>query len=205
VSGSRFSRDYDSKVSLSSASSSIAVTSLSPFELIYCALVVFVSYAVRGGTGFGAVIGMPLIALGLPMKDLVPVWDAHGFYVVCCNSRSRSQARGKQRHSCIHPMVSDWHRYRTLFFRNARRAHACTRAWHNGDCLRDLCDAKCVASTGKAAPSAAPRRTAIGRARRCRRRTVRNDGQHLLRNFFWTCARSTKNSSARRCRRCCWS
>jgi uncharacterized membrane protein YfcA len=55
------------------------VTSLSPFELIYCALVVFVSYAVRGGTGFGAVIGMPLIALVLPMKDLVPVWTLMGF------------------------------------------------------------------------------------------------------------------------------
>jgi uncharacterized membrane protein YfcA len=55
------------------------MTALSPVELAYCAAVIFAAYALRGSTGFGAMIGMPLLALVLPMKALVPVWTLMGF------------------------------------------------------------------------------------------------------------------------------
>jgi uncharacterized membrane protein YfcA len=55
------------------------MTALSPWELVYCAAVIFIAYGLRSGTGFGAVIGMPLLALVLPMKALVPVWTLLGF------------------------------------------------------------------------------------------------------------------------------
>ena len=55
------------------------MTGLSGWELAYCAAVIFAAYGLRGGTGFGAVIGMPLLALVLPMKALVPVWTLLGF------------------------------------------------------------------------------------------------------------------------------
>jgi uncharacterized membrane protein YfcA len=55
------------------------MSALSPYELAYCAGVIFSAYALRGSTGFGTVIGMPLLALVLPMKDLVPVWTLLGF------------------------------------------------------------------------------------------------------------------------------
>jgi len=48
--------------------------SLSTLELAYCAVVLVVSYALRGSTGFGGFVAMPLMALVLPMKLLVPVW-----------------------------------------------------------------------------------------------------------------------------------
>jgi uncharacterized membrane protein YfcA len=55
------------------------MTALSPWELAYCAAVIFIAYGLRGSTGFGAVIGMPLLALVLPLKVLVPVWTLLGF------------------------------------------------------------------------------------------------------------------------------
>ena len=55
------------------------MTALSPWELAYCAGVIFLAYGLRGSTGFGAVIGMPLLALVLPLKLLVPVWTLLGF------------------------------------------------------------------------------------------------------------------------------
>ncbi len=55
------------------------MSNLSALELAYCAAVIFVAYALRGSTGFGAVIGMPLLALVLPLKTLVPVWTLLGF------------------------------------------------------------------------------------------------------------------------------
>ena len=36
---------------------------------------IVVAYSLRGGTGFGAAIAMPLLALVLPMKLLVPAWS----------------------------------------------------------------------------------------------------------------------------------
>ncbi len=55
------------------------MTGLSAYELAYCAGVIFFAYGLRGSTGFGAVIGMPLLALVLPLKVLVPVWTLLGF------------------------------------------------------------------------------------------------------------------------------
>lgn len=51
---------------------------LSALELIYCALVLLAAYALRGSTGFGGSIGMPLLALVVPIKILVPAWTLLG-------------------------------------------------------------------------------------------------------------------------------
>lgn len=50
------------------------MTGLSPLEAGYCIIVLIASYALRGSTGFGGFAAMPLLALVLPMKTLVPVW-----------------------------------------------------------------------------------------------------------------------------------
>ena len=50
------------------------MTSLSPLVLGYCAAVLVASYALRGSTGFGGFAAMPLMALAVPMKLLVPLW-----------------------------------------------------------------------------------------------------------------------------------
>ncbi len=49
----------------------IALTSL---EAVYCMVVLVASYALRGSTGFGGFAAMPLLALVIPLKVLVPVW-----------------------------------------------------------------------------------------------------------------------------------
>ena len=48
---------------------------MSPAEVSYCFIVIVLAYTLRGGTGFGAAIAMPLLALVLPMKTLVPAWS----------------------------------------------------------------------------------------------------------------------------------
>ena len=53
--------------------------SLSPIELSYCAIVLLLAYGLRGSTGFGGAAGMPLLALVVPIKILVPVWTLLGF------------------------------------------------------------------------------------------------------------------------------
>src|SRR5215813_7128754 len=55
-----------------------AISSLSSFEIAYGCLVIVVCYAVRGSTGFGAAAAMPLLALVVPLKVLVPVWTLLG-------------------------------------------------------------------------------------------------------------------------------
>jgi len=47
---------------------------LSHLEWGYCAVALLASYALRGSTGFGGFAAMPLLALVIPMKVLVPVW-----------------------------------------------------------------------------------------------------------------------------------
>ncbi len=47
---------------------------LSPLAIAYCAVVLVLSYALRGGTGFGGFAAMPLMALVVPLKMLVPAW-----------------------------------------------------------------------------------------------------------------------------------
>jgi uncharacterized membrane protein YfcA len=53
--------------------------SLSPLEIAYCVVVLLLSYGLRGSTGFGGALGMPLLALVVPLKLLVPVWTVLGF------------------------------------------------------------------------------------------------------------------------------
>jgi uncharacterized protein len=55
------------------------MSSLSLLELAYCALVLVLAYGLRGSTGFGGAAGMPLLALVLPIKELVPLWTLLGF------------------------------------------------------------------------------------------------------------------------------
>jgi uncharacterized protein len=54
------------------------VLSLSSWQIAYCCLVIVAAYAVRGGTGFGSAAAMPLLALVVPLKVLVPVWTLLG-------------------------------------------------------------------------------------------------------------------------------
>lgn len=54
------------------------MASLSAFELAYCALVLLMAYGLRGSTGFGGSVGMPLLALAVPIKILVPAWTLLG-------------------------------------------------------------------------------------------------------------------------------
>lgn len=54
------------------------MSQLSPLELAYCALVLLLAYGLRGSTGFGGSVGMPLLALVVPIKILVPAWTLLG-------------------------------------------------------------------------------------------------------------------------------
>lgn len=51
------------------------MSTLSAFELAYCALVMLLAYGLRGSTGFGGAIGMPLLALVLPMLIGIYIGD----------------------------------------------------------------------------------------------------------------------------------
>jgi uncharacterized membrane protein YfcA len=51
---------------------------LSPFEIVYCSAVMVLSYSLRGSTGFGAAAAMPLLALVIPLKVLIPAWTLIG-------------------------------------------------------------------------------------------------------------------------------
>src|SRR5204863_6716939 len=55
------------------------MSALSAPEIAYCALVLVVSFAIRGGIGFGAA-ALPLVALVLPMKLVVPVLTVLGIF-----------------------------------------------------------------------------------------------------------------------------
>ncbi|MEK6593147.1 MAG: sulfite exporter TauE/SafE family protein [Pseudomonadota bacterium] len=52
--------------------------SLSAYEFFYCGLVLLLAYGLRGSTGFGGALGMPFLALVIPLKVLVPVWTLLG-------------------------------------------------------------------------------------------------------------------------------
>jgi len=51
---------------------------LSAVEFAYCGVIIVLSYALRGSTGFGAAAAMPLLALVVPVKVLVPTWTLLG-------------------------------------------------------------------------------------------------------------------------------
>src|ERR1044071_10102270 len=51
-----------------------AIQSLSPFVIAYSCVVMAAAYSARGASGFGAAVALPLLALVLPLKVLVPAW-----------------------------------------------------------------------------------------------------------------------------------
>jgi uncharacterized membrane protein YfcA len=55
------------------------VNALSIAEIIYCCVVLVLSFAIRGSAGFGAA-ALPLVALVLPMKLVVPVFTVLGIF-----------------------------------------------------------------------------------------------------------------------------
>src|ERR1051326_7020450 len=52
--------------------------SLSPTQLAGCGLILIAAYGLRGSTGFGTTAAMPLLALFVPVKILIPVWTVLG-------------------------------------------------------------------------------------------------------------------------------
>jgi len=54
------------------------IASLSPLEMLYCCVVIVSAYALRGSTGFGGAVAMPLLGLVVPLKILIPVWTLLG-------------------------------------------------------------------------------------------------------------------------------
>ena len=62
----------------SAAARSPVIESISPFGIVYAAIVLVLSYGLRGTTGFGSAAAMPLMALAIPMKILVPTWTLMG-------------------------------------------------------------------------------------------------------------------------------
>ena len=51
---------------------------LSALELAYCIAVLLFTFALRGSLGFGGSIGLPLLALVLPVKIIAPAWSLVG-------------------------------------------------------------------------------------------------------------------------------
>jgi uncharacterized membrane protein YfcA len=56
------------------AKTGAAIQSLSPFIIAYSCVVMAAAYSARGASGFGAAVALPLLALVLPLKILVPAW-----------------------------------------------------------------------------------------------------------------------------------
>ena len=54
------------------------MSALTATELIYCAAILLLAYGLRGSTGFGGSVGMPMLALVVPIKILVPAWTLLG-------------------------------------------------------------------------------------------------------------------------------
>ena len=54
------------------------IQDLSPLELTYCAAVLLFTFALRGSVGFGGAVGLPLLALVVPLKILAPAWTLVG-------------------------------------------------------------------------------------------------------------------------------
>ena len=64
---------------------------LSPLELAYCIAVLLFTFALRGSVGFGGAVGLPLLALVIPVKVLAPAWSLIGI-------ASSAAIIGKDRH-----------------------------------------------------------------------------------------------------------
>jgi uncharacterized protein len=51
---------------------------LSPLALAYCIAVLLLNFTLRGSLGFGGALGLPLLALVIPVKVLAPAWSLVG-------------------------------------------------------------------------------------------------------------------------------
>ena len=51
---------------------------LSPLALAYCAFVLLLNFTLRGSLGFGGALGLPLLALAIPVKVIAPAWSLIG-------------------------------------------------------------------------------------------------------------------------------
>jgi uncharacterized membrane protein YfcA len=51
---------------------------LSPLALAYCVLVLLLNFTLRGSLGFGGALGLPLLALAIPVKVIAPAWSLVG-------------------------------------------------------------------------------------------------------------------------------
>jgi uncharacterized membrane protein YfcA len=54
------------------------IQDLSPLALAYCIGVLLLNFMLRGSLGFGGALGLPLLALVLPIKVLAPAWSLVG-------------------------------------------------------------------------------------------------------------------------------
>jgi uncharacterized membrane protein YfcA len=54
------------------------IQDLSAWELAYCVVVLLFTFALRGSLGFGGAVGLPLLALVIPVKILAPAWSLVG-------------------------------------------------------------------------------------------------------------------------------
>jgi len=54
------------------------IQDLSPLALAYCIAVLLLNFMLRGSLGFGGALGLPLLALVLPVKVLAPAWSLVG-------------------------------------------------------------------------------------------------------------------------------
>ena len=51
---------------------------LTPLELAYCIAILLMNFMLRGSLGFGGALGLPMLALVLPVKVLAPAWSLVG-------------------------------------------------------------------------------------------------------------------------------
>jgi uncharacterized membrane protein YfcA len=51
---------------------------LSPLALTYCIAVLILNFTLRGSLGFGGALGLPLLALAIPVKVIAPAWSLVG-------------------------------------------------------------------------------------------------------------------------------
>ncbi|HSA88339.1 MAG TPA: sulfite exporter TauE/SafE family protein [Burkholderiales bacterium] len=51
---------------------------LSPLALAYCIAVLILNFTLRGSLGFGGALGLPLLALAIPVKVIAPAWSLVG-------------------------------------------------------------------------------------------------------------------------------
>jgi uncharacterized protein len=56
----------------------MSLLDLSSLALAYCIAVLLLNFTLRGSLGFGGALGLPLLALALPVKVIAPAWSLVG-------------------------------------------------------------------------------------------------------------------------------